>query len=149
MVLAITSTELLSLITFTLATQVDTLLLLSVTVKVTLFGLVAMSEQEKDVLLKAIDLIPHASDEPLLICAAESVPLPELVRTTVAFLQMDFGAVLSTTVTLATQVDTVLLLLVTVKVTLLGLEVMSLQEKDVLLRAIDFIPWTSDEPLST
>ena len=76
--------------TVTVELQVATLLLTSVTVKITVFG--PRSAQVNEVLLAARDRMPQASEETLLISSAviEALPLPS--SETEIFLQFAVGA---------------------------------------------------------
>src|SRR5882762_8698061 len=88
--------------TVTVVLQVETLLLLSVTVSTTVF--VPIFAQVKLVFDAWSDLMPDASLLPLSISAAVMVAIP-LTSVIVAGLQTAFGAMLSTTVTVAWQVE--------------------------------------------
>src|SRR5688500_8959496 len=104
--------------TVTVAVQVEVFPLTSVTVKVTVFG--PTLAQVKLVISKARLWIPHASLLPLSICAAVIVALPDASNCTVMFWQIAVGAILSSTVTVAVQVDVFPFTSVTVKVTVFG-----------------------------
>src|SRR5258708_4808618 len=104
--------------TVTVAVQVATFLLLSVTVKVTVFGPTLAQVKVFGLTLRL--LMPQISLLPPSTSAAASVPLPAPSRTTVAALHLAVGGVLSTTVTVAVQAASLLLLPVTVKVTVFG-----------------------------
>ena len=67
--------------TVTTASQVDTLLFTSVTVRTTAFG--PTSEQTKSVCDNTTEAIPQASDEPLSTAAAVVEPLPVAPNCTV------------------------------------------------------------------
>ena len=90
-----TGTTLSSTVTFALA--VDTLPLLSVTVKVTVF--VPTSEQTKSVWLKASVAIPQLSYDELLIIATVIRPCPLASRLIVWFWASTVGTSLSVTTT--------------------------------------------------
>jgi hypothetical protein len=100
--------------TVTVAVQVAVLLLGSVTVSVTV--LAPLLEQVKEVWLSD-RLTPQASEDPLFTAAAVVLPLPPASKVTVTFWQLATGAVLSITVTVAVQVEALLLPSVAVRVT--------------------------------
>lgn len=101
--------------TVTVDVQVETFPLLSVTVNVTMFD--PILAQVNVVGEIESDAIPHASFDPLLTCVAVIEVVPEAFSGTVIFLQSAVGGTLSTTVTVAVQVETFPLLSVTVNVT--------------------------------
>ena len=101
--------------TVTVANPVFTLPLLSVTVKVTVFAPVF---EQVNVLGETVTVaIPHASLEPLLICDAVIVALPDEFNWAVMFCVTTTGLIVSITVTVADAVDELLLPSVTVNVT--------------------------------
>ena len=69
--------------TVTSAVQVEEFPFTSVTVKVTVFGLVATSVHVKSVSERTNDAIPQLSFEPLFTAAAEVDPFPVASRFTV------------------------------------------------------------------
>src|SRR5438128_450865 len=104
--------------TVTVLEQVETLPLLSVTVRVTVFG--PTLAQVNELGLTLLEAMPQASLLPLSTCAAAMLALPLASSCTVMFLQAATGKVLSTTVTVAVQVWLLPLLSATVRVTTLG-----------------------------
>src|SRR5437016_14627610 len=104
--------------TVTVAVHVATLLLLSVTVNVTLFG--PTLAQVKLFGLPAMLLMPQASLLPSSTLAGVIEPLPVPSISLLYALPFASGIVLSMTVTVAVHVATLLLLSVTVNVTLFG-----------------------------
>ena len=83
--------------TVTSAFAVDVLPLLSVTVKVTMLGFVATSEQLKSVLSSSKDAIPKSSFEPLSTSSAFVEPVPEASNSTTTFCAIAVGFTLSCT----------------------------------------------------
>ena len=131
--------------TVTVAVPVFTFPLLSVTVKVTVF--IPTFEQVK-VLGKIVLVdIPHASLEPLSICDAVMLALPDPFNCTVMFCVNTTGLTVSDIVTVAVPVFTLPLLSVTVKVTVFTpvFEQAKLFGNTVILA----IPHASFDPLST
>ena len=128
----------------TVAVQVETLPLRSVTVSVTVFG--PMSEQSKVLGDTAMLWMPQLSDEPLSICAAVMVAVPPAFNCTVIFWQMAVGGIVSCTVTVAPQVATLPLRSVTVSVT--AFAPMSEQSNALGDTVMLWIPQLSNEPLS-
>ena len=127
----------------TVAVQVETFPLLSVTVSVTVFApTFAHVNEEGETESEAI---PHASELPLLTCAAVIVALPDELRLTVMFWQTAVGLVTSLTVTVAVQVETFPLTSVTVSVTVFAPILAQVKvEGDT---ASDAIPQASELPL--
>ena len=104
--------------TVTVAIPVLTFPLLSVTVNVTVLAPIF---EHVNVLGETANVaIPQASLEPLLICEAVILALPELFNCTVMFWVTTNGLTVSTTVTIAVPVLILPLLSVTVKVTVLA-----------------------------
>ena len=99
--------------TVTIASHVATLPSLSVTVKVTVFG--PTIEQSKAVIEAAKEAIPQLSVEPPSISAATIVALPAASNVTVMSEHKATGATLSSTVTIASHVETLPLGSVTIK----------------------------------
>ena len=130
--------------TVAVAVQVETFPLLSVTVNVTVLD--PTFEQSKLFGETASEAMPQASDEPLSMSAAVIEPFPLLSNWTVTFWQTATGATLSSTVTVAVQVEALPPTSVTVSVTVFAptLE----QEKLFGETASEAIPQASDEPLS-
>ena len=127
----------------TVALQVDTFPFTSVTVRVTVF--VPMLAQEKLLGLTVTDWMPQLSELPLLICAAVILAFPAASNCTVMFWQTAVGAMLSCTVTVALQVDTLPFTSVTVRVTVFV--PMLAQEKLLGLTVTDWMPQLSVLPL--
>ncbi|MBM2815201.1 MAG: hypothetical protein HW421_1963, partial [Ignavibacteria bacterium] len=105
---------------------VETLPLLSVTVKVTLF--VPTLVQLKEFGDTAIDAMPQASELLLSTSDAAMVALPDAFNCTVTFFAMAVGSVKSCTVTTDVAVETLPLLSVTVNVTELAPTLVQLNE---------------------
>ena len=100
--------------TVTVAVQVEVFPPTSVTVNVTVFA--PILEQLKLFGETASEAIPQASEEPLSTSAAVIEPFPLLSNWTVTVWQVATGATLSSTVTVAVQVELLPSLSVTVKV---------------------------------
>ena len=105
-------------ITVTVPVHVEVLPLLSVTVKVTVLA-PTLAQVKLEGLTDSVAM-PQASVEPLLTWAAVTLTVPDAFRYLVMFLQLATGRTVSNTVTVALQVDELLLLSVTVKVTVLA-----------------------------
>ena len=131
--------------TVTTASQVVTLPLLSVTVRVT--GLSPIWSQLKLVWLSTRLAIPQASLEPLSTEVGATNTLPVISRAATTSWQSATGSTLSSTVTVAEQELILPLLSVTVNVT--GLAPTLAQAKLVWLSTRLAIPQASLEPLST
>jgi len=95
--------------------QVEKFPFTSVTVSVTVFA--PTLAQVKELGVTDMLAIPHASELPLLIWAAAKVAVPDEFRFTVMFWQIATGLTLSTTVTVAVQVEEFPFTSVTVSVT--------------------------------
>ena len=132
-------------LTATVAVQVAVRPLLSVTVKVT--TLLPTLEQLKDEVDSERLAMPQLSEELLSTCDAATVAAPPLFKLTDKFWQIAVGLVLSTTVTVAAQVEVLPWPSLTVSTTLL-LPVLA-QVKDVAERLKLAVPQLSEEPLFT
>ena len=128
----------------TVAVAVETLLLVSVTVRVTV--LAPTLEQSKLVTSRLRSAIPQASLEPLSISAVTIVAAPIASNCTVISLAMATGSTLSSMVTVAVAVE--ILLLVSVKVRVTVLAPIFEQSKLVTSRLRSATPQASFEPLS-
>ena len=101
--------------TVTIAVFEATFLLLSVTVKVTVFS--PTSKQVKLVTSVSKVREPQMSEEPLFTASSAMVALPEASSSTLIFLVITVGAIFSRTVIVAVSEELFALLSVTVKVT--------------------------------
>ncbi len=117
----------------------------SVTVKITVVP--PRFPQLNVALLRAKDCTPQASVEPLLTCAAVMLALPVPSNCTVRFWQIAAGATLSSTVMVVLHVVELPFTSVTVKTSVFAPT--SEQTKAVWLKANDWIPQASEEPLLT
>src|SRR5258707_1338100 len=131
--------------TVTVLLEVEAMPLLSVTVRVTVFG--PTLAQVKLFGLTLLEAMPQASLLPLSISAATMLAWPVTSRWTVMFLQAVTGWVSSSTVTVAVQEALLPLLSVTVRVTVLGPAVA--QVKLFGLTLIEAMPQASLLPSST
>ena len=113
--------------TLTVASQVLSLPLASVTVRVTV--LAPTSAQPKSVWLRAKLAAPQASLEPLSTAAAVVLPLPLSLSCTVTFRQSASGATLSSTLTVASQVLSLPLASVTVRVHGIGADIRTAENR--------------------
>ena len=132
--------------TVTTVVQVETLPLLSVTVRVTVLG--PTLEQSKEETSIVVVAIPQASVLPFSISATVMLALPLASSWMVnGAAQLATGGTLSSTVTTAVQVETLPLLSVTVRITLFAptLEQSNVETSIVVLA----IPQASAEPPST
>ena len=131
--------------TVTVAVPVWTLLLLSVTVKVTVFAPTFAHVNELGETVTV--LTPQESDEPLFTSEATIEAAPEALNWIVIFLVSTVGKTESTTVTIAVPVETLLLTSVTVNVTVFS---PTFAHVNVLGETvIALIPQISVETLST
>ena len=130
--------------TVMVAVAVLTLPLLSVTVRVTVLS--PWSSQSNAVWLRDREAMPQASLDPLSTSSAVMLAAPEASSSTVKFWAMAVGATLSSTVTVAVADALLPLLSVTVRVTVLAPTLA--QPKDVMSRAMVWMPQASLEPLS-
>jgi len=131
--------------TVTIATQVFTLPLLSVTVRVTLF---APTSAQVNALGEAVsEAMPQASFEPLSISAPVIEALPATFNCIVISWQIATGAVTSSTVTTALQVVVLLPTSLTCSVTVLGPTLAQVNAFGVTVKLA--IPQLSELPLST
>src|ERR1043165_3606632 len=128
----------------TVAVQLDELTLKALTVKVTVLG--PISVQSKSVISSDEIAMPQASVEPLSTCPAVIVAVPKASSCTVMFWQLATGAILSSTVTVAVQVEVFPFTSVTVRVIVLGPTL--LQSKALISSVEDVVPQASVEPLS-
>jgi hypothetical protein len=131
--------------TVTVAVQVETFPFTSVTVSVTVFA--PTLEQLNVFGVTDSEAIPHASELPLLICAAVILAVPEEFRFIVMFWQIAVGSTLSWTVTVARHVETFPFTSVTVSVTVFA---PTLEQLNVFGETDnEAIPQLSVEPPST
>ena len=108
-----------------------------------------MLAQLKFVFDSASVRIPHASFDPLFTAAGVVVPAPRVFSCTVTFRQIAIGATISRIVTVAAQVEELLLLSVTVSVTELGFVEILEQLNAVCESERERIPQASLDPLLT
>ena len=130
--------------TVTIASHVATLPSLSVTVNVTV--LAPVIEQSNDVIEAAKEAIPQLSVEPPSISAATIVALPAASNVTVMSEHKATGATLSSTVTVEVHVETLPLISVTVKVTVLAPNSVHVNAPGATAK--EAIPQLSFDPLS-
>ena len=132
-------------LTTTVAEQLAELLLLSVTVRITIFP--PRLAQVKFEGLRASVRVPQANAvEPLSMAAAVTVTLPAPFRITVRFWHKAVGRIVSSTVTVAVQVDELPEESVTVSVT--AFAPMLRQVNAVGFATLDWMPQISEDPLS-
>jgi len=132
-------------LTVTTAVQVDTFPFTSVTVSVTVFA--PTLEQLNVVGETLTNAIPQLSKLPLLICDDVMLAVPDEFRFTEIFWHIAVGSTLSSTVTVAVQVEEFPLTSVTVNVTVFAptFEQLNVAGETVIVP----IPQASELPLST
>src|ERR1043166_2983958 len=131
--------------TVTVAVQLSLLPLLSVTVKVTVFGPTLAQVKVSGLTLR--EAIPQASLEPLSTSDAAMVAWPVASRLIVIFWHLATGLTLSSTVTVLEQLELFPLASTRVRVTVLGPTLAQVKALGLTLR--EAMPQASLEPLST
>jgi hypothetical protein len=119
--------------------------LLSVTESVTVFA--PRFAQVKELGVTDSEAIPHASEEPLFICAAVMVADPEAFNVAVIFWQIAVGGVTSFTVTVAVQEEVFPFTSTAVSVTVFAPILEQLKEEGVTVSEAN--PQAAFEPLFT